>query len=382
MNRQQYEGALRNQCMSLPDLCEDQLAGIKKGLADSIPADVIANIRKVVLTGCGDSYFAARACIPAFKKFAGAFASVFTYQRAIDAARFLDFSEQENSSTLVVAISASGGPARMQECLRRANEKGCVTLAVTNNPESKTGLEALYRLVVNTPVFPTPNPGLRNYYASLTGLYSLAAYMGESKKIVPAGTLDKLHDAIRAYTKTVAQQLERIDEDMFKLATLWKDFTAFEAVGDDIDASAASFIAAKIVEVAGIITTSTDSEDWCHVNYFAQNPQSIGTVVIADKYAANRSRIGETVHQAAAVGRPVLFISNGTKEDFGIQEDIAVCTMPDAPADYRFLSALFSYVPGAILASYIAALLEEPYFRDFKNMDAMTIGSSQVVVVE
>ena len=157
--------------------------------------------------------------------------------------------------------------------------------------------------------------------------------------------------------------MEAIDDQMFRIATAWKDHKAYDFIGDDIQYATAFFCAAKIVETAGKMTHTDDSEDWCHVGFFQRDPQNIGTVIVADRKANNRSRIGETASQAAGITRPVLLVANGTKEDFDITADIEVCTVPEVPEGYEFLLPLMNYVPGAILASYISALTQEPYFR-------------------
>lgn len=96
---------------------------------------------------------------------------------------------------------------------------------------------------------------------------------------------------------------------------------------------------------------------------FQKNPDRIGTILVAEQQQNDRSRIRETVHQATGIGRPVLLIADGTKEEFGITEDIAVCTVPAAPAEFEFVSALMQYIPGSLLAGYVSTLLHEPFFR-------------------
>ena len=378
MDRKTYENALHAQCMSIPALCEDQIAGVIKGLKDTIPADVLKNCRRVLITGCGDSYLAARAAIPAFRKLISAFGNHFEYFRAIELSRLVAFDPRQTASTVVIAVSASGGPHRNAEALQRAREKGCHTVALTNKPESLAAQTAEYSLIVNTPAFPNASPGLRNYYASLIGLYAFAAYMGEAKGLSAEGTLDGLFGAIREFTGRYAKVLDSIDEQMFELAQKWKDFKKFESIADDINYCSAYFIGAKFVEVAGIMTATMDAEDWCHVNFFAHDPEHIGTIVVASKGEPDRSRIAETVHQAYLVGRPVLVIADGTKEEMGIKEDVEFVTVPETPAGYEFMGPLLNYLPGAILASYVAALNGEVYFRRFEGSPhvASTYGSS------
>ena len=162
MDKRNFDNPLRQQCMSLPELCDAQLEGVKRGLA-GIPADVLRKIRRIMITGCGDSYVAAMAAIPAFEKFGGRFGNTFTYHRAIDLCRFTSFENVSGENTLVIGVSCSGGPARIQEALRRANHYGCVSLALTNNPESPAAKEAKYRLIVNSPM-QTPAFGITMHH--------------------------------------------------------------------------------------------------------------------------------------------------------------------------------------------------------------------------
>lgn len=363
MDKMNFDNPLRQQCMSLPELCAAQLEGVRQGIRDAFTTEELSKFRRVIITGCGDSYVAAMASMPAFRKFAGRFGSVFSYARAIDAARYMEFDPKQSAATLVVGVSCSGGPARVQEVLRRANHYGCMTLAVTNNPDSPAGQEAKKSLIVHTPAFPNANPGLRNYYASLTALYMLAASLGEATGCSKPGAVDGMANAIAEYTRAWAERLEEIDDQMFTLAHTWKNYKAYDYIGDDIQFASAFFMAAKVVETSGKITSTDDSEDWCHVGFFQREPEKIGTVIVADSKAHNCSRIGETVKQAAGVHRPVLLIADADRDAFEITADISLCKVPSAPDGYEFLLPLLNYVPGALLAGYIAAENQEPYFR-------------------
>lgn len=363
MDKKNFDGQLRRQCFSLPSLCKEQIAGLRKGMENTIPVDVIKKIRRVILTGCGDSYLAAKIAVPAFKKYASAFANRFEALRCIDVARKIEIDPKNADSTLIIAISASGTPARIEEVLKRGRHHGCKTLLVTNFPESRGSKAAEYKLIVNTPPFNEYGPGLCNYYASISGVFALAAYMGEAKGLQPYGTIDNLYSAIEDYTADFANVLEDLDEIAFHTAQGWKDIKAVEAVGDYTDYASAYFIAAKIVEVAGVIATTTDSENWCHVNYFAHDPGRIGTVIVSIKEFANCSRIKETLMTIEKIGRPALLITTGTREDYAAGMGVTVCTLPKAPKGYEFIEPLLNHIPGSILASYISAMRAEPYFR-------------------
>ena len=385
MNKQDFQNACGLQCLNVPVLCEDQINGIFKGLTDCIPEAEMKKITRIVLAGCGDSYVVCKIGVPALKKYCGDIPVEAV--RAIEATRFVEFDPASAPTTLVIGISASGTPNRMTEIMRRANHYGCMSLVITNNPASPCGQEAKYVLCVNTPVFEFQSPGLRNYYASIMGLLMFSAHLGEARGTAPAGSLKSLSEAIRSYTKSYEPLMDKMDDAMFLLARRWMNYRAFDCIGDDIEFASSFFCGAKIVECAGAHVTWDDSEGWCHVNYFLKNPESVGTLIMADKYAADRSRIGETAGQAAGIGRPVLLVANGTKEDFGITADIDVFTVPEAPKGYEFLLPLLDYLPGSILAGYIAALRGEPFFRrspgygNWADPEVQTIKTSKIVVV-
>lgn len=363
MSKLQYDNQLRRQCFNIPVMCKEQMAGVVKGVAESVPPDVLKKVRRVIVTGCGDSYLAGIASIPAFKKYAGAFASQFAAVRCIEAARYLEIGDQQADTTLVVGISASGGPVRVVEALRNARRKGCHTVIVTNHPESDCGKEAEYVLHVHTPEFPEPGPGLRNYYASLLGLFGLAAAMGEAKGICPEGTMEELMKQVQILTAAYGERLEEIDDQMFELADSWRHHRAVETVGDGPSYATAYFVGAKYVEAAGMMAATTDTEDWCHVNYFKHDPELLGVIFTAQGGGPNQSRVLETISQAEGIDRPVLLVTDEVKESYGVRGRAVVCTVPRAPAGYEFLAPLLNYIPGTLLAAYVAAYREEPYFR-------------------
>lgn len=390
MNKLDYDNALGKQCMSLPSLCEPQIQGILQGLQNAMTEEELRSVGSIVITGCGDSYVAAKAGVAAFQHFANAFGFNVEAMTAMDAARYRPFLPANNPRTLVIGISASGHAARVVEVLRRGNHYGCMTLAITNNPDSPSAREAKRQLIVNTPSFPDPNPGLRNYYASILALYMLAAKMGEAMGRSPAGALAGLCDAVRSYTASHAPQLGQIDDAMFALALAWQDFPAYDFIGDDLSYATAYFGAAKIVETAGLVTRTVNAEDWCHVHFFQRNAEQIGTAIVADVHAPDRSRIGETIHQAAGIGRPILLVSNGIAQDFDLPQELQnspnlhSITLPDAPSDYPFMLPLMQYVPLAILAGYISALNREPFFRGggvWAQEGVSTIRSSAIRIV-
>jgi hypothetical protein len=198
--------------------------------------------------------------------------------------------------------------------------------------------------------------------------------MKRSKGIRSSGEEDmhSLCDAIKEHVSRYRLLIGQIDDFMFELASKWKDIGHYETIGDGIQNATAGFIAAKLTETAGFLVPTANSEDWCHVNYFSRNPDEIVTIINADVASKNRSRIGETINQAAGLGRKVLLFSDRLPQDFGVRYDIEYCCIPTPPVGFGFLHPLMDYLPGSLYTSYVAALRGESYFRGGAQFDPLT----------
>lgn len=381
MDKDRYDNPLRQQCLSIPALCAQQAEGVSLGFAESGLEKILPHITRVILTGCGDSYFAANAAVPAFQKYAGAFGLGFEARRCIDVARFLAYPERGAENILVVGISASGSPARVSEALQRAAHYGCRTLALTNNGGSPAGKAAQYRLVVHTPAFPGASPGLRNYYASLFGLYTLAAKLGECRGTAGPDGVGELTQVIASMAQAYAAVLPALEEQAFGIAKAWQGIRAAETVGDADAYPTAAFTAAKFVEVSGLMSSVGDSEDWCHINFFGREPERTGTIVYVRREMPHLGRIEEMLRQASAVDRPLLLVSNGA--ECAVPQGAQHIVLPAAPQGFAFVESMYDFLPGALLAAYDSALRGETYFRGgrWSEPGVNTIQTSRIEIV-
>ena len=119
MNKLDFDNPIRQQTFSLTDLVEAQLEGcFGPGLKELMSMAEIFDARKIILTGCGDSYGAAIAMAPVIAKYCDCFGV--QAMRTVEFTRFLskaDIGIGEPNSPLVIAISAGGGTARICEAL-------------------------------------------------------------------------------------------------------------------------------------------------------------------------------------------------------------------------------------------------------------------------
>ena len=394
MNKKDYANPLGNQVLSLPDLVDAQLdiCFSEEVLHPLMSMAELFNVRKIYITGCGDSIAAAGVMADVLLKYTGVF-----HCKAVEPMEFARFMKMEEVGTgepdspLVIAISAGGGTARVREILKKANEMGAFTLLLTNKKESVSAEEAKRVFFLNTPPMTEDFPGLRSYFAGLVGLIALACRMGEVRGILPPGSGQAFRDAVSGYVHSFAAVMEEMDDQMFELAKTWKDLELFDFIGDGPELSSALFCLEKFIEVAGVMGNYDDSEDWCHIDYHVKNPETIGTVLFADKHAPGYGRERETAAAACGIGRPLLVVTNGEKEDFPAEAH--VCRIPDTPEGYRWLMPLMDYAPVSLLAGYCSTLAGRKFFNEFDtvlheynggghfmNPDHMTMKSSKIEI--
>ena len=278
MKSEQFDNPIRRQVFDLPGLTQVQLEScFGHGLKDLMTMAEIFDARKIILTGCGDSYAAAVAMAPVVERYCDCFGV--QAMRAIDFTRLLPKDQigiGEPNSPLVIAISAGGGTARICEVLEKANAVGAFSILMTNNPESRAAKLAKRVYCMGTPDFPDKGPGLRSYFASLIGLIAFANRLGHVRGTLPPTAPGDFQAAIRSHMEAFTQVLESVDEQMFQLAQQWQSFTRFDFIGDGEEFGSAFFGAAKFLEANGCTVSVDDSEDWCHINYFLKDRPSVG----------------------------------------------------------------------------------------------------------
>ena len=111
---------------------------------------------------------------------------------------------------------------------------------------------------------------------------------------------------------------------MFTIASDWKNFSKFEIIGDENEGFSAQFVEEKIIECAGVHCTHADSEDWCHINYFLREPDTIGTIMLINSQAPDFDRMQYTLQSAVDIGRPVLVVTDAPTE-ISIPENTSIC---------------------------------------------------------
>lgn len=331
-----------------------------EAIAKAIPDEKIKKIKRVIITGNGDSY---AACL-ATKEFNSRMFHNLEYQalRCIDVSRHHVFPTQDPEATLVIVISVSGGGARVTEAMRRAALKGCTTLAVTGNPDSPMAKEAEHVLTIRIPAAEAFSPAYqaRTYVAALCTTLLFGMHAGKLFGSITEEAAELMRREILEYSRAVCceEVLGRIDQQMYELAQTWQTFIGFDFVGGGTDFATAYFGTAKFFELCGSLNCLNDSEDWCHIDFFQTDRDKIGTAVAAFGNCASFSRTVETVGSMLKSGRNVLVVSDRSREAF--PEGAVVCRLPATPHDS--INPIMNFIPFFMLGNYIAINRDYEYF--------------------
>ncbi|MCC8103287.1 MAG: SIS domain-containing protein [Clostridiales bacterium] len=387
MDKKDYSNSVTRQVQDLISLAAYQTEksfDLKK-LCAVLPQKEAEKIRRVMLLGCGDSYSAVGAMLPGFKKLSGL--SKCDVPDIMDFCRF--YSEKElldgyqAEAVLVVAISASGSSGRVAEAFGKADNYGAKTLLITNTPDSVCGKAAGYIYNLETPTGRN-TPGLRSYYASMTGIAALGAYLGLCNGSIDTERFGEVKKSVEEYTLRFLEDIERIDDLMFAEAIRMKNLNRFEVIADGNEGFSAQFVEEKFIECGGVYCDHTNSEEFAHISFFMRGPDEVGTIVMINEADPSIGRMKDTIAGCLTQHRPTLVVTDSEKESFAVEADMEV-QFPDlyhiaqnsynsranagvpvicriAKAPERWMSPFVDFIPGALLAGYQAAVNEKLYF--------------------
>ena len=396
MNKKDYYNSVTDQVLDLKNLApvQSKICFDLEFLKKTLPADKAERIRRVIITGCGDSYSAAGAVMPGFKKLSGL--------RACNSPDIMDFcgfyTEQkilkgfQAEEVLFVGISFSGGSARVIEALEKANALGVHSLLITRTPGSKGAEVAELVMDVATPAG-CNTPGLRSYYASLIGLTALGAYLGLCQGHLTKEAFCQVPRDIEELTMAFMEHFDKIDDLMFAEALRMRDIRKFELLADWNEGYSAQFVEQKIIECSGSFCCHTTSEEFAHISFMARCPEEIGEIVMINAEDKSRSRMKDTINGCLAQHRPTLIVTDMDPEKFDLSVNMftgnspyfkqesgyntmaergkpTFCQIPKAKESW--MSPFVDFLPGSLLAGYHAAVNEIPFFGGHYNFRTQT----------
>lgn len=351
------DNALYKQVLSLPQLLEQQYKDLEPKTRELLSIPETFALQRIVLVGCGDSYAAALTTKHAFELFTHIPTEVVT---ALEFSRLyqdrqLGFSP---GNPLVILISSSGTGARVYEAACRANLHNAFTLAITGNPQSPLGKEAHRILHLEVPPFSSA-AGTRSYLVSQLSLLLLAIRFGEVRGVITMDEANRVRKDILLHGSQLEAMLPAMEQQALALAKEWQSMEAFDFVGGGFDYGTAWFGHAKVLEALGKPAMRINSEEWLHLNCFLRNNTATGTVLIANTTNPCHSRSRETAGYMAQLGRPLLIVTDGEKDDFGVE-----ATYIRVPGEgHPICMPLTQFVPLCLLAGFLQDIAGEKTIR-------------------
>lgn len=286
---------------------------------------------RIVLTGCGDSYYAGLAMRYTLEAASG------IPVVAMPAMETATLPQNLLADALVVGISVSGKVGRTIDAVRRHVDAGGATVAVTANRDSDIGHTADNIIATGLRGTPGPVPGTVNYLGSLLALLALANELSEQRTGRPVADDDTIVSALRTVDSiasdasgTAARIAATINEPFF-------------AVGSGPDFGTANFGVAKFLEAAATVGVPQDLEEWAHEQFFATRA---GRTVVVH---ATRPDVADRADSVCAMVRRVdaqpIVISNMLVGGLGDGTD--GWHLPDLPSE---VAPLATWAPLATTA--------------------------------
>ena len=251
-----------------------------------------ADVRRILICGCGDSHCAARGAEYGVGLWSGLPVRA---AEAMQAGRYL--LDDAGPELLVVGISSSGEVARTVEAVETARRCRARTLAITASPESTLAGAADAEVRLTLPEFPF-GPGLVSYLGAIQACLAVAwSFAPERSAARLAGCLRELPERVESDRPAQTAAAEAFADEVGAEAS-------GVVLGSGPCRGAAEFAAAKVMEACGLYYRAQDVEEWAHLEYFIESPPMPTWLLSAD--GRSRSREMEVEQAALAVGRRLL----------------------------------------------------------------------------
>ena len=364
------------QVKSLPELIRSEFETLDMRVRRLLNHNECLSVKRIVITGCGDSHMAGLAAELAFEQIAGIPTEPMT---AMQAARYgtPHFEKLFPRNPLTIGISVSGTVARTREALALARNEGALTVAVTANPDSPLAAAAERVFDCTVPDF-VPAPGIRSYRVSLLVLYLTAIRLAEVSGRLTQDQAGQMREQLKGTADAIAATIQAVEERTRELATAVAEQTNFVFVGDGPNYATALFSAAKVIEAAGRHAMGQDTEEWAHLQYFVNVDPATPTFIISP-VGRGHGRATELVEVMRRIGRTVIAVVPEGDEQIATGADWVLPVAGEVP---EVFSPMVYAVAGELFSAYLAQAVDEPPFRGFADVyepGGITIRNSAVI---
>ena len=290
---------------------------------------------RVVILGCGDSWFIGMAVRHAWESLLGIPA---------EAAQALDYAAYgaavANASTLVIGLTAGGNTPAVMAALRAAHARGALTIGVSNTPGSPvvTEFDAGLHVHATRSGWPT-----QSSTAAIALLCALAAAIAHERQ---PGSADRFSAALEQMPALMDAAATGLDGAAATIAAGVRNagLVLFAGLGPNF--AAASFGAAKVRELSPAHALAMPLEEMHHYRL----PKHDDPVFVVATDPPSRERALDTVLVAHAVGACAVAVLAGPDPDIAAHARHVLTLPPVIPA----LAPLLASVPLHLFAHHFA----------------------------
>lgn len=340
---------MRGELETIPTMIETQVKALRPQLRALVLElrDEQPEPPEVVLTGCGDSYFAGLGARLTFERNAK------VRCRAVEALELTRYDVRYVPTVprppLLVALSYSGEVGRTIEAVATATRFGWRTIALTGRPRARLARSVDRPILIDVPTLGL-SPGTSTYVAMLTALTMLAAEIARAwGRIEGAEAIDK---GLVAAPTLAGATLLAAEEPAAALAANLVNVPVTTILGAGPSHATAKFAAAKFYETAQRWALAEDLEEWAHGLYFVSSATT--PVIIVAPGGASRDRAAELMSEMTYNRTPAILVTNVVDDSVAMAAD---AVLPFAAGLDEALSPILSCLPLAQLAFHLARSL-------------------------
>ena len=351
------ENTMIAQVVSLPEMIRSEFETIDKRVRLLMNHEECLSVKRVVITGCGDSHMAGLAAELAFEQIAGIPTEP---MRAMKGGRYAApyVISHYPQNPLVIGISVSGTVARTREAVQLFAQQGRPTVAITGNPDSPLAQASDKVIDCTIPEYPFA-PGVRSYRMSLLALYLLAIRLGEVQDRYSQNEAKVLRQNLLRTADAIEATIEAVNEKTLELAKAVASEKSYVFIGDGPNFATALFGAAKVIEAAGVHAMGQESEEWAHLQYFTDVEATTPSFLISPGYRGH-ARVGDLTEPLERLGRISIAIVPEGDQVVAPHVDWVLPVHGDIPEAF---TPMVYPVATELFAAHLSDVIGKPFFR-------------------
>jgi glucosamine--fructose-6-phosphate aminotransferase (isomerizing) len=330
---------------TIPAVITDQVAALRGPLGELVNG-LGKPLPEVILSGCGDPYFAGMAARLAMERDSGVRCQAI---EALELTRYaIRYVPVLPRPPLLVAVSHSGSVGRTIEAAATAAVFGWRTVALTGRADGRLA-QVARPVVMDVPTLGF-SPGTSTYVAMVVALLTLAGELARA-----GGRADgaaRIASGLEAAPDLARETIRASAEPAERAAVLLAASPSTTFLGSGPSRASAEFGAAKLFEGPQRYGVAQQLEEWAHEQYFISGPTT--PVVVVAPAGASRDRAGELIDEMAFIGAPSILVSDVVDDAVARR---ATVVLPVAAGLDEAFSPLLTCLPLALTAFFMAERL-------------------------